>query len=96
MYAVVVTFLLKPGQAERFLPPMLKNAATSLRAEPGCHQFDVATDPARKDEVLLYELYSDRDAFDDHLASEHFRLFDTAVADMIESKEIRCYAEVRG
>lgn len=94
-YAVVVTFQIKPGAMPDFMPLMLANARTSLADEPGCHQFDVATDEGRPDEVFLYEIYTDRAAFDAHLASTHFRAFDVAVADMIASKLVRTYDVVQ-
>ncbi|MEX3017579.1 putative quinol monooxygenase [Gymnodinialimonas hymeniacidonis] len=94
MYAVVVTFKLKPGQAKAFLALMRDNAATSLSTEEGCHRFDVCTDPARPEEVFLYELYDDRAAFDTHLASAHFQTFDTTAGPMISSKSITTYAQV--
>ena len=94
MYAVTVTFTLHQGQAAAFLPLMLDNARASLRKEPGCRQFDVCTDPDAPDTVFLYELYDDRAAFDAHLASPHFRAFDTAVAGMIADKRIVTFREV--
>jgi quinol monooxygenase YgiN len=77
-----------------FLPLMRDNAATSLRDETGCHLFDIATDPGRPDEVFLYELYTDAEAFRLHLLSAHFAAFDAAVSDMIAQKDVRTYAEV--
>lgn len=94
MFAVTVTFKIKPGNWERFLPLMRDNAQTSLREEPACRHFDVCTDPERAQEVFLYELYDDATAFQDHLASDHFRSFDAAVADMIESKQVATYGTV--
>lgn len=94
MYAVVVTFQIHPDQIAAFLPPMLDNAATSLAQEEGCHRFDVCTDPDHPNEVFLYELYTDRAAFEAHLASVHFRTFDTHVAPMIASKTVQTYAKV--
>ena len=94
-YAVTVTFRIKRDRMAEFLPLMLENARTSREQEPGCYQFDVATDPDRPGEVFLYELYTDRAAFDAHRASPHFRLFDAAVAGMLAGKEVRTYAEVR-
>lgn len=94
MFAVVVTFDVDPAQMGVFLPAMLDNARTSLTTEPGCHQFDVCTDPARPAEVFLYELYTDAAAFDVHLASAHFKAFDAAVAPMIVAKTVRTYHTV--
>ena len=93
-YAVVVTFTIKPDAMADFTSRVLANASTSLFDEDGCYQFDVATDPARPNEVFLYELYTDRTAFDAHLASAHFKDFDAAVADMIAGKDVRTYEQV--
>lgn len=87
-YVVTVTFRIVEGQMERFMPPMLVNAATSLEAEPGCRQFDVCTIADRPDAVFLYEVYDDRAAFEAHLASDHFKVFDAAVAPLIAAKEV--------
>ena len=94
MYAVVVTFEIREDRIGAFMPAMLRNAQTSLAEEPGCLRFDVCTDPGRPTEVFLYELYTDRAAFEAHLASDHFAAFDAHVAEMIATKDIRTYAEV--
>ena len=94
MFAVTVTFSLKSGCAEAFLPLVYQNARASLDNEDGCLQFDVATDDARPEEVFLYEVYSDATAFDTHLATTHFHTFDTATASMIAAKEIKTYRGV--
>ncbi len=94
MFAVVVEITLHPGTRADFLSLVQKNAAASMQNEPGCHQFDVAADAARPDEILLYEIYSDADAFDTHLASEHFARFDNAVSEMISRKVIKTYRQV--
>lgn len=93
-YAVVVRLKIAPGRMDDFLPLMRDNAQASLSTEPDCLQFDVLTDPAKPDDVLLYELYSDRPAFDAHLESEHFRHFDLASSDMVEDKTVETWAEV--
>lgn len=94
MFAVVVTFQLKSDARDQFLPLMLENAAVSLQTEKDCHQFDVATDPSRPREVFLYELYSNADAFAQHLASDHFLAFNAATSSMIEQKDVKTYQRV--
>ena len=95
MYAVCVTFEIKAGRMSDFLPLMQENARTSRLVEDGCHQFEVATDPDRRNAVFLYEIYSDRAAFDEHLASPHFQAFDAATSDMIASKAVATWSEVK-
>lgn len=94
MYAVTVTFDIAPDQMPKFLPLMQANAASSLKLEEGCLQFDICTDPDRPDQLFLYEVYSDEVAFKSHLASEHFKAFDAEVADMVVGKDIRLFREV--
>lgn len=94
MYAVVVTFEIKEGRFGAFMDAVLQNAQTSRADEPGCRRFVVCTDPDHPTEVFLYELYTDRAAFEAHLASEHFVAFNAHVAEMIASKDVRTYAEV--
>lgn len=94
MYAVVVTFQIAEGHMLDFLPLMASNASSSLALEPECHQFDVCTDSATPNEVFLYERYTDRAAFDAHLASDHFKTFDAKVGAMILSKSVHTYDQV--
>ncbi len=91
MYVVTVTFHIKDGQIDDFMPLMIQNAQTSLTDEDECYQFDVCRD---NHEVFLYEVYESRAAFDLHLKSEHFLTFDAAVADMLEAKVVRVFDEV--
>lgn len=95
MFAVIASLTLKEGALDRFLSPIILNAATSLSDEKGCHQFDICSDPDRPNEVILYELYTDAAAFDVHLNSDHFAVFDAATADLIASKDVRTYRKVR-
>ncbi|MEM6407765.1 MAG: putative quinol monooxygenase [Pseudomonadota bacterium] len=94
MYAVTVSFTIKEGQLDAFLPLMLQNARLSLAHEPDCHQFDVCTDVDRPNEVFLYELYTDAAGFQAHLGSAHFKRFDAEVAEMVGAKEVRFFAQV--
>lgn len=94
MFAICVTFQIKPGQMEAFLPLMLDNAATSKTLEDGCHRFDVLTDADKPDQVFLYELYTDSAAFDAHCASAHFMTFSSATAEMVAGKEVTSWSTV--
>lgn len=88
-FAVTVAFTLRPEQRARFLTLVLKNADASLKTEAGCFCFDVLEPIGTNGpDVLLYEIYADRAAFDAHLASSHFLAFDAATRDMVLSKAI--------
>jgi len=94
MFVVTVTFTLRSGAAEAFLPLMLTNARTSLAEEAGCRHFDVCVNAKAPDTVFLYEVYDDRDAFNVHLASPHFRRFEEATAGMVADKLIRTFTKL--
>lgn len=88
MYVVLVEFVVKPEHAAEFRPALLANARASLEHEPGCHRFDVCTDPGDAGKILLYELYTDRAAFDAHLAAPHYLEFGARVKPWVERKTV--------
>jgi autoinducer 2-degrading protein len=92
-YAITVAFELEDGAQAEFLPLIYANAEESVRSEAGCLRFDVLTafpDPAGST-VLLYEIYINRAAFDLHLASSHFKLFDRQSAALVAKKTVNDY-----
>ncbi len=91
MYVVTVTFRIAPEASGEFLVAMRENAQTSLEMEPGCHRFDVAIGEDGPETVFLYELYTDRAAFDVHLGSAHFKAFDAKVAPWVIDKTVATY-----
>ncbi|MBX2804860.1 MAG: antibiotic biosynthesis monooxygenase [Hyphomicrobiales bacterium] len=93
-YAVFVTFRIKPGQMDAFLPLMVAQARNSIENEPACSIFEVWRMQNDPDIVQLYEIYEDEAAFQAHLASEHFLTFDAAIGGMIAEKSFS-YSSLR-
>ncbi len=75
LFVVVVEFHLKEGARSQFRRLIDANADASVKSEPGCLQFDVLEPEGDGNLVLLYEVYSDKAAFDEHRQTEHFRTF---------------------
>ena len=94
MYVVLVEFTLHREHAAAFRQRVQQQARDSLREESECHLFDVCVDPGRDDFVLLYEIYTDREAFEVHLASAHFLDFDNAVRDWVSDKKVATYEKL--
>ena len=88
MYVVLVEFTLHQPHFEAFKDRVRQQARDSLEAEPDCHVFDVCTSAERANYVLLYEVYTDKAAFDTHLASAHFHDFDASVRDWVSDKKV--------
>lgn len=90
-YVVTVEFKVSASHVSAFMQRMLENARESMRIEPGCLQFDVCRGPARPEQIFLYEVYVDRQAFEAHLASPHFKAFERATVEWILSKSVATY-----
>jgi (4S)-4-hydroxy-5-phosphonooxypentane-2,3-dione isomerase len=70
-YVILVDFLLKPGSKAEFRRAIDINARASCKTERGCRRFDVVEPRDEPDRILLYEIYDDRAAFDEHLKTPH-------------------------
>lgn len=93
-FVIVVEFKIHHGQMAAFRKLMDENARASCRDEPGCRRFDVLTSAKDPDHILLYEIYDDRAAFDAHVKTRHFAVFNTESAPLIAEKVVKEYALV--
>lgn len=93
-YAITVDFRLKPGAGPAFRALIDDNARSSCRDEPGCRRFDVLEPKGEADRILLYEIYDDRAAFDAHVKTPHFAVFDKASAPLVIEKRVAEFAVV--
>lgn len=87
-YVILVDFRLKPGAKHEFRRLIDANARDSCRIEPGCRRFDVLELPSDADRILLYEIYDDRTAFEDHLKTFHYDLFNRRSAEHVTEKQV--------
>ena len=88
-FAIAVNFTIKRDRWHDFLCLIKANASASLALEAGCLQFDVLI-PVKSEElsVFLYEIYLNREAFEEHLKSEHFIAFAAKASEMIIDRKI--------
>jgi quinol monooxygenase YgiN len=88
MFVVTVSFVVDSGFEADFKEAVIKQAQNSLALEADCHVFDVCVAVDNAASIFLYEKYSDANAFDDHLASKHFKSFDALVGPWVKSKTV--------
>lgn len=74
-FTLIVNLQAKPDQVERFMEMALENAAASRNTEPGCRQFDVLVDPEDPTRIAFYEVYDNKQAFESHLETAHFKKY---------------------
>ena len=72
-----------------FLQHINKNAADSLRLESGCLRFDVLIPQDSSKTIFLYEIYKNKKAFQLHLNTKHFKIFDSSVKNLVAFKTLR-------
>ncbi len=93
-FLITVDFYLLPGALDPFIALIKENARKSLAEEPGCQRFDVLVQRGVPDHILLYEIYKNRAAFEDHLKSRHFVEFNVASAPYVKDKKVIEYEYV--
>ena len=90
-FVITVDFTVKPGAMAAFRKLIDKNAQDSCADEPGCRRFDVLVPTERGDKIFLYEIYDDRAAFDAHLKTRHFDVFNCESERLVISKTVAQY-----
>lgn len=91
-YVITVDFILKPDAMTAFRKLIDSNAKDSCAHEPGCQRFDVLVPAGLDDRVFLYEIYDDRAAFDAHLKTPHFDVFNRESEALVLNKTVVIYA----
>jgi quinol monooxygenase YgiN len=86
MLTLTVDITIKPENIESFLKQAVENAVAS-RAEPGCRQFEVLVDPKDRSRVMLFEIYDDEAAFDEHQKSANFQKYLTNAVPLLAARK---------
>ena len=90
-YAITVEFILMPGAMAAFRELIDENAQSSIDLEPSCQRFDVLLPQDDPERIFLYEIYDDRQAFEAHLETAHFRSFNAQSERLIKTRIITAY-----
>jgi quinol monooxygenase YgiN len=86
MFVVVAEIKVKEGMSNAFYELIVKHAESSVAQERGCRRFDVCQaedDPSR---FLLYEVYADTAAFDEHTKTDRFSAFFQKAGSMLAAQ----------
>ncbi|MBI3454698.1 MAG: antibiotic biosynthesis monooxygenase [Candidatus Rokubacteria bacterium] len=89
MYVIVAEFRVEPPSVEAFARLIDRQAKDSVKLEEGCHRFDVCQDENDPAKFLLYEIYSDKAAFEMHRGMGHTTRFLAEASPMIVERMIR-------
>ena len=86
MFSLVVQMEARPEHREEFLAGISANAEAAVRDEPGCLRFDISSVDGDPNRFLLYELYTDAEAFAAHKASPHFAQWRTVAEQVVANQ----------
>jgi autoinducer 2-degrading protein len=81
-----VNIKIKPENLDKFMTMVRENAAAA-RKEPGCKQFEVLVHPEDKTRVMLFEVYNDQKAFEEHQAGAAFKKYLAEAVPLLASRE---------
>ena len=93
-FALVVHLQAKPDQVDQFMEMALENAAAARSTEPGCQQFDVLVDPDDRTKIAFYEVYDNKQAFETHLETPHFKKYFENALPLLAERERRFFTRV--
>lgn len=83
------------GHFDGFMAGMKEHAAAS-RKEPGCERFDVIVQRKSENTLIVYEIYSDQAALDEHANSARMAAYREATAHMVAGRILRICDMVDG
>jgi quinol monooxygenase YgiN len=85
-FVLQVMIRIKPENVDAFMSKLRENAAAS-RKEASCKQFDIVVDPKDPTRVMLYEVYEDEKAFEEHQKGAHFKKYVAEAVPLLASRE---------
>lgn len=75
----------------------LREYTSMVNGEPGCIGFTSYQDTAEETVFVLFEQYTDRDAFEDHVASDHYKeVARQRIWPLLVDRQVRFLGELPG
>jgi (4S)-4-hydroxy-5-phosphonooxypentane-2,3-dione isomerase len=93
LYINVVDLDIVPAEFDKFMEAIKENGAESVK-EPGCREFNITVSQKDPHHVLLFEVYDNAAALDAHRATEHFKKFQSTVANLVAKREVRAFSSM--
>jgi len=89
VHLIFVRFKIKPEHVEDFKTEIARHIGYTRQHEPGCVQFDVATDKTDPRTFYLVEIYRDDDALTHHRASASLDIFRPKIKQYAEESDAK-------
>lgn len=79
---LIAEFTARANEEER-VASLLDGLATKVRQEPGNIAFDCYRQAENPEKFVVYEIYRDRQAFEDHIAADYGAMFNARLQELI-------------
>lgn len=86
MLTYYATIIIKPDHFTEAVEAV-KNIVAVTRDEPGCHRFDLYSDPANS-QLFIMEQWADKAAYDFHHAQDYTRAVFASYEDWLTSEPV--------
>jgi len=93
MFTVRVAARVRPEGRKAFVAQLKKEEHEVPESFTGCERFSVYSDPAEPTNVLLYEEWQSRDAFDAYRTSDYFEASGAILFPLIDGAPDSAYFE---
>ena len=93
VYINAVDLDINPADTAKFLEFVKENGAASVK-EPGCREFNITVLAKDPNHVFLFEVYDNEAALNAHRATDHFKKFAAATANMVTGRNVRALSPV--
>jgi 4-carboxymuconolactone decarboxylase len=77
-----------PGHLEEYVAILKKEAAASVRLEPGVIAIFPMSQQEHPNQIRILEIYADRAAYESHLQTPHFQEYKTSTLKMVRSLKL--------
>src|SRR5262249_53405395 len=93
LHILVVEYDIVPAEIDKYLIAIKELGAAAVN-EAGCRQLSIAVSQKDPNHVLLFEVWDNDAALDAFLATDRFKKYQAATANMISKRDIRTLSSV--
>ena len=77
-----------PVQVDTYKSALKEQIEAAVRVEPGVLALYAVSETANPAHVMIFEIYTDSNAYQAHLESPHYKKYKTATQSMVRSREL--------
>lgn len=88
-YVRIADIEIDPGQIDPYRAAVKEHAEVAVAREPGVLALYAVADKDSPTHVTVFEIYADRDAYNAHLETAHFKKYKSTTQGMVKSLKLR-------